>query len=108
MAWLTGFILSERFKQSGRSKNRRDYIIDFPGVSDKETASLLTGKRVEYRDKSVRITGQIIKTHGVNGRLRARFTKPLPGRFWDGRVFLRLDKSILELAKSGEPSSQTV
>lgn len=107
MVWLVGYVINERFKQSSRSKKRRDYVLDFPGVNDREIASRLVGKKVEYRDNVVRIVGRIVNTHGDRGRLRARFAKTLPGKFWSGRVYLNLDKSILEIAKFEETSFQT-
>ncbi len=107
MAWLVGYVLAERFRRSGRSKKRRDYILEFLGINDKEAASSLVGREVEYRDRFVRVKGSIIRTHGVKGRVRARFAKPLPGRFWVGKVYLQVDKPILELAKYIEISSQT-
>jgi large subunit ribosomal protein L35Ae len=104
MAWLIGYVLSERFRRSGRSKKKRDYILDFPGVNDKETASLLVGREIEYRDNFVRVEGKIIRTHGARGKVRARFTKPLPGEFWRGRVYLRVDRLVLGVARYVEGS----
>jgi ribosomal protein L35AE/L33A len=108
MAWLIGYVLSERFKRSGRSKKKRDYILDFPGVDDKETASLLVGREIEYRDNFVRVEGKIVRTHGVRGKVTARFTKPLPGEFWRGGVYLRVGKPVVGVAKYAEGSYQTV
>ncbi|MCS7125610.1 MAG: 50S ribosomal protein L35ae [Aigarchaeota archaeon] len=96
MVWLIGYVLSERFRQSGRSKKKRDYILSFQGVSDMKSAIKLVGKEVEYREGSIKISGRILRTHGVKGKVRARFRKPLPGQFWRGRVYLPLDRTLLE------------
>ncbi len=107
MLWLIGYVVSERFKESGRSKKKRDYIIDFPGIEDRETSSLLIGRKIEYRDDTVRVKGVILRTHGVRGKVRARFSKPLPGKFWNGKVYVPLDSTLEKLVKRLETSSQT-
>lgn len=108
MLWLIGYVVSERFKQSGISKKKREYIIDFPGIENRETASLLIGRRIEYRDKTTRVKGVILRAHGSRGKVKARFSKPLPGRFWDGKAYLLVDKTLQKTVKRLGISSQIV
>ncbi|MEM1579515.1 MAG: 50S ribosomal protein L35ae [Nitrososphaerota archaeon] len=107
---LFGYVIAERFRESGRSKKKRDYIIDFPSIESKEQALQLIGLQVEYVDNYVKIRGRILKPHGVKGKVRARFVKPLPGQFWRGKVYLKspVSSEILEKLKVEQPSSQTV
>ncbi len=68
MTWLIGYVLSERFKRRGRSK-KRDYMLDLPRVNDEETASLLVGREIKYRDNFFREERKIVRTHDVRGKL---------------------------------------
>ena len=106
MAWLQGFIVSRRYRESGRNKASRDYIIYFPGIESRESAELLVGSPVEYRERGLRIRGIIIDAHGGRGEVRARFRKGLPGVKGRGRVFLLLRPEVLGRVKPAT-SSQT-
>lgn len=101
MAWLEGFVISRRYRTSGKNKGSHDYILYFPSIGRVEEALRLLGREVEYRDGGLRIRGRIVDTHGTKGEVRARFRKGLPGV---GRVYLRLDAELLSLLR-GEPSS---
>lgn len=106
MAWLEGFIISERYRTSAKNKHPRDYILYFPVVEGVGEALKLVGREVEYRDGRVRIRGRVVDAHGVKGEVRARFRKGLPGRMGRERVYLRLDPELLE-ELTEKPSSQT-
>ena len=106
MAWLTGFVVSERYKESGKNKAPRDYILSFPGIGDKESAKLLVGSLVEYRDGGLRIRGRVVAAHGMKGEVRARFRKGLPGLSGSGRVYLMLRPEVAERLRQAT-SSQT-
>lgn len=105
MIWPVGFVLSERYKTSGRNKKRRDYVVAFPGIDDAVDSSRLVGAAVEYRDRFTRVRGRIVGMHGRRGRVRVRFLKPLPGQYWRGRVHL-LSGPFPE-PRSGQTSPQT-
>jgi len=106
MAWLEGYVISERYRTSGKNKHPRDYILYFPAVDGLRKASRLVGREVEYREGKLKVRGRIVDTHGVRGEVRARFRKGLPGRMGDGRVYIRLDSELAEALKP-MPSSRT-
>ncbi len=101
VAWLEGFVISKRYRTSGRNRSSRDYILYFPRIRCVEDALRLLGREVEYRDGGVRVKGRIVDAHGTKGEVRARFRKGLPGV---GKVYLKLDAEALSLLR-GEPSS---
>ncbi len=107
MAWLVGFVVSERYKESGKNKAPRDYILAFPGIGDRDSAKLLVGSPVEYREGDLRIRGRVVAAHGMRGEVRARVVKGLPGLNGSGRVYLMLRPELAERLRL-ETSSQTV
>lgn len=98
---MEGYVISKRYRTSGRNKGSYDYILYFPRIRSVDEALRLLGREVEYRDGGVRIRGRIVDAHGSRGEVRARFRKGLPGV---GRVYLKLDAGVLSLLR-GRPSS---
>ena len=56
-------------------------IIKVEGVSDKEKASSLVGKKVTWKTPSGKeLVGEIKAIHGNSGAVRATFTTGMPGQ----------------------------
>ncbi|MEA3255881.1 MAG: 50S ribosomal protein L35ae [Candidatus Altiarchaeota archaeon] len=66
----------------GRHTQHPNKLIIIPeGVNDKEKASKLIGKAVEWTTPSgKKISGKAVKVHGRNGSILVRFEKGLPGQ----------------------------
>ncbi len=70
-------ILSYRGGRKTRKMNQAIAVVS--GVSSKEEASKLIGKKVVIKFKKSSIVGVINRTHGDNGRVIIRFRRGLPG-----------------------------
>ena len=66
----------------GRHTQHPNKLVIIPeGVNDKEKASKLLGKAVEWTTPSgKKITGKAVKVHGRKGSILVRFEKGLPGQ----------------------------
>lgn len=66
----------------GRHTQHPNKLVIIPeGVNDREEASKLLGKAVEWTTPSgKKITGKVVKVHGRNGSILVRFEKGLPGQ----------------------------
>lgn len=69
-----------QFRRSKKRINEKHFILDF-GMKDKEEASKLKGKIVEWKSTAGKvIRGKIAASHGTKGLVRAIFDKGLPGQ----------------------------
>lgn len=55
-------------------------IIAVDGVSSKEEAAKLVGKKVVYNTGTKDITGEVRSAHGNSGAIRVLFEKGMPGQ----------------------------
>jgi len=68
------------YRRGARTMHGNQLLIEMEGVDSKELASRYIGKRVVWTSPGKKqIFGRIVKTHGSNGVVRARFPKGLPG-----------------------------
>jgi len=72
-----------QFRRGKHTVHERHFLIEIPGVGDKESASKLVGKEVVWTSpgklKKI-IKGKVSSTHGNNGVVRAIFERGLPGQ----------------------------
>ena len=72
-----------QFRRGRHTIHERHFLIEIPNVTDREQASKLVGKIVEWtspgKNKKV-IKGKISSAHGNNGVVRAIFERGLPGK----------------------------
>ncbi|MEM5812273.1 MAG: 50S ribosomal protein L35ae [Candidatus Aenigmatarchaeota archaeon] len=68
------------YRRGAHTMHGNQLLIEIEGVNSKELAARYIGKRVVWTTPAKKkIFGKIVKTHGNNGVLRARFPKGLPG-----------------------------
>ncbi len=82
---MRGVVVSYR---RGRHTTRTNQvIIEIPGVKNRKEASKFIGKKVEWVTPGGRkLKGVITSPHGNRGRVRARFTKGVPGQILGEKV----------------------
>ncbi len=68
------------FRRSKRRPSRNQMIIIVDGISKKEDAKKLVGKKVVYNTGKKELTGKISSAHGNKGAVRAIFTTGMPGQ----------------------------
>ena len=75
------------FRRGRRTLRRNQIILEIPGVKDRKRALSFVGRRVLWEtDTGKRLKGTITGAHGNKGRVRARFSKGLPGQIIGERV----------------------
>jgi len=78
------------FKRGRHLIHPKQAIIKIAGIEDKGKAGALIGKKVVYKTTGGKeMTGSIIRVHGGNGLVRARFDKGLPGQAIGQEVTLK-------------------
>ena len=77
------------FKRGQRTQHEQFALLKIKGVNDKKDTSFYFGKRVAYIYKAKNtvhntrfraIWGRVVKAHGNNGSVRAKFARNLPPR----------------------------
>jgi large subunit ribosomal protein L35Ae len=75
------------FKRSRRRTHNNQMILHVEGVSTKEEAAKLVGKKVVWKSPAGKeITGEIRAAHGNSGALRALFETGMPGQALSAKV----------------------
>lgn len=76
---VTGKIV--QFRRGRHKIHEKHMLIEIEDVSNKEDASKLIGKQVEWKSPAGKtIKGKVSGEHGNNGVVRAIFEKGLPGQ----------------------------
>jgi large subunit ribosomal protein L35Ae len=69
------------FKRSRRITHNNQMILKVEGITSKEAASKLVGRRVVWKSPAGReINGEIRAAHGNSGAVRALFERGMPGQ----------------------------
>jgi large subunit ribosomal protein L35Ae len=70
-----------QFRRGRHTLTEKHMLIEVEGVSNREDASKLVGKSVEWKSPAGKsIKGKVSGAHGNNGVVRAIFEKGLPGQ----------------------------
>ena len=73
--------LIANFRLGRHTKSNNHMILLVPGISKKEKAVALIGKKVTWTSPAGKeISGKITQTHGNKGALRVIFEKGMPGQ----------------------------
>jgi len=75
---MNGTILNYRRARHHQKPNH--LIIKVPGVTSKDDAAKLIGKKVTWNTGKKDMIGKIASTHGNNGAVRAIFETGIPGQ----------------------------
>lgn len=76
---VTGKVV--QFRRGRHNITEKHMLIEVEGVSNREEASKLVGKSVEWKSPAGKlIKGKVSGAHGNNGVVRAIFEKGLPGQ----------------------------
>lgn len=76
---VTGKVV--QFRRGRHNITEKHMLIEVDGVSNREEASKLVGKSVEWKSPAGKlIKGKVSGAHGNNGVIRAIFEKGLPGQ----------------------------
>jgi large subunit ribosomal protein L35Ae len=87
------------YRRGKRNTHEQQALLQLEGLNDKKSSEYYLGKRVAYiyKAKTIRknskfrvIWGKIIKEHGSNGVVRAKFKKNLPAKAMGGPVRVML------------------
>jgi len=79
-----------QFRRGRHIIHERHFLIEVNGVDNREKASKLVGKEVEWKSPAGKIIkGKISASHGSNGVVRAIFEKGLPGQAITTEVEIR-------------------
>ncbi|MFA5382676.1 MAG: 50S ribosomal protein L35ae [Candidatus Micrarchaeia archaeon] len=69
------------YRRGRKTEYTNQYVIEVNGITSKEKASILCGKRISWKTTTGNeIVGKITKAHGNGGAVLARFNKGLPGQ----------------------------
>jgi large subunit ribosomal protein L35Ae len=63
-----------------KTKNPKDYLIQFSDVKTVSEAGQLIGRKVAWPLGERKCVGKIVSLHGKNGLVKARFRKGVPGQ----------------------------
>lgn len=78
------------FKRSRRRTHNNQMILHMEGVSTKDAAAKLVGKKVVWKSPAGKeITGEIRAAHGNSGALRVLFETGMPGQAITQKVTLK-------------------
>lgn len=70
-----------QFRRGRHVIHERHFLIEIPGIKNREEAGKLKGKSVEWKSPAGKIIkGKISSAHGNKGLIRAIFEKGLPGQ----------------------------
>ena len=77
------------FRGSRRVKKGNHMIIQVDGITNKEKASELVGKKVVWNTSSGKaMNGKVASAHGNKGALRVIFERGMPGQSIGSKVML--------------------
>ncbi len=76
------------FKRNRHTTSSNQMIVLVDGVSDKEAAGKLVGKKVSYDTGKKKIAGEVRSSHGNSGALRVLFETGMPGQAIGQKVSL--------------------
>jgi len=68
------------FRRGRHTKHDSQMIVKVTGVSDKEKAKKLIGKKVSWKSLNQTINGTVIREHGNSGAVKVQFEKGMPGQ----------------------------
>ncbi|MGV8162500.1 MAG: 50S ribosomal protein L35ae [Candidatus Nanoarchaeia archaeon] len=68
------------FKRGQRITTDNQMIVQVPGVTTKEEAKKLVGKKAVYNTGKKDMVGIVASAHGNSGALRVRFETGMPGQ----------------------------
>ena len=69
------------YRQGVHTEYTNQYVVSVDGVSDRQMAQGIIGKRVVFKTVSGKeIVGKVSKPHGNSGAVLVRFDKGLPGQ----------------------------
>ncbi|MEM2963038.1 MAG: 50S ribosomal protein L35ae [Candidatus Anstonellales archaeon] len=69
------------YRRGRRTEYTNQYILKIDGITNRDTAHSLLGKKVLWKTPSGKeILGKISKAHGNKGSVIARFKRGLPGQ----------------------------
>lgn len=68
------------YRRSVHRTKGNQVIVQATGISSKEEAAKLVGKKVTWNTGKRPLEGEIAAAHGNSGALRARFSTGLPGQ----------------------------
>ena len=63
-----------------KTRNPKEYLIQFSGVKSVGEAGQLIGRKVSWPLGERKCIGKIVSLHGKNGLVKARFRKGVPGQ----------------------------
>lgn len=70
-----------QFRRGRHTIHERHFLIEVPGIQNREDAGKFVGKIVEWKSPAGKvIKGKISAAHGNKGVVRAIFEKGLPGQ----------------------------
>ncbi len=70
-----------QFRRGRHTVHQKHFLIEVDGVDNREKASKLVGKIVEWKSPAGKmIKGKVASAHGNKGVLRCIFEKGLPGQ----------------------------
>jgi large subunit ribosomal protein L35Ae len=72
-----------QFRRGRHTVHERHFLIEIPGVEDRESAEKFIGKEVSWTSPGKlkkTINGKVSSAHGNKGVIRAIFEKGLPGQ----------------------------
>ncbi|MFX1521422.1 MAG: 50S ribosomal protein L35ae [Promethearchaeota archaeon] len=77
------------YRRGGNKQINKHMLLKFQGYENDKEAAQLIGKTVVWLSpKNKRLKGKILRPHGRNGVVRARFEHGLPGEAIGGKVVI--------------------
>ncbi|MBN1793174.1 50S ribosomal protein L35ae [Candidatus Woesearchaeota archaeon] len=74
------------YKRSIKRTSQRHMIVIVDGISTREKAAELVGKKVTYNTGQKDMTGKVASPHGNKGAVRVIFETGMPGQSVGGKV----------------------
>ena len=68
------------YRRGRHNSSTNQFVLTVNGITDRQKATALVGKRIAWGKGNGRKTGRITKQHGKAGALLARFEGGLPGQ----------------------------
>lgn len=69
------------YRRGRHTEHTDQFVVSVDGVKTRDDARKLVGKRIYWETPAKnRINGKVIRAHGGNGTVIARFDKGLPGQ----------------------------
>ncbi|RLI04505.1 50S ribosomal protein L35ae [Candidatus Bathyarchaeota archaeon] len=76
------------FRLGLKTQKNNELLLVIPNVNNRSAASKYVGRKVVCFHGKKKIVGKIVGTHGMNGVVRARFRKGLPGQILHTKVLV--------------------